>query len=237
MDFWKIVPFIGWMWRPQESHVYEARVEVRWNLRSRSHFGQCVWCPSGAKRSRQRRSRQAASSGYARMNSTSEKSDSDEGRLIGLFLSFAAMQNYTYSDDICVTLVTQERRMSLGFSESLLLLGAIAAVAAALSEAPRQRPERLRARRRRGDLARGADVVTVDAGSDIVEHSIELALILTLFSDGLVVERELLARHRGPAARALIIAMPVTMGLIALSASVIIQGCYAGCVVSRRRRS
>ena len=43
-------------------------------------------------------------------------------------------------------------------------------------------------------------------------------MILTLFSDGLVVERELLGKHWGPPARALIIAMPITMGLIALGA-------------------
>ena len=64
-------------------------------------------------------------------------------------------------------------------------------------------------------------MVSVDSGSDTVEHAIELALILTLFSDGLVVERELLGKHWGPPARALIIAMPVTMGLIALCASVL----------------
>jgi sodium/hydrogen antiporter len=62
------------------------------------------------------------------------------------------------------------------------------------------------------------DAVSVDSGSDTVRHAIELALILTLFSDGLFVERELLGRHWGPPARALVIAMPVTMALIALCA-------------------
>ena len=44
-----------------------------------------------------------------------------------------------------------------------------------------------------------------------MKHVVELALILTLFSDGLLVERELLGRHWGPAARALVLAMPVTL--------------------------
>ena len=47
-----------------------------------------------------------------------------------------------------------------------------------------------------------------DAG---VLELIELALILTLISDGLVVERELLGRHWGPPARALVFAMPITL--------------------------
>ena len=38
------------------------------------------------------------------------------------------------------------------------------------------------------------DAVSVDSGSDTVRHAIELALILTLFSDGLFVER----RHAHP---------------------------------------
>ena len=57
---------------------------------------------------------------------------------------------------------------------------------------------------------------------DITDHAIvelvELALILTLVSDGLVVERELLTVHFSPVARALVIAMPVTMCLLALIA-------------------
>ena len=47
---------------------------------------------------------------------------------------------------------------------------------------------------------------------------IELALILTLFADGLVVERELLRLHWGPPTRAIVVAMPVTLVLLALGA-------------------
>ena len=40
-------------------------------------------------------------------------------------------------------------------------------------------------------------MVSVDSRSDVVKHSIELALIMTLFSDGLLVERELLRAPLG----------------------------------------
>src|ERR687895_507090 len=44
----------------------------------------------------------------------------------------------------------------------------------------------------------------------------EAALILTLFSDGLFVEGELLRAHWGPPARALVVAMPLTLVFLAL---------------------
>src|SRR6185436_16129463 len=59
------------------------------------------------------------------------------------------------------------------------------------------------------------DVVSVDVGDEGIVELIELALILTLVSDGLLVDRELLARHWGPPARALVIAMPITLALLA----------------------
>jgi sodium/hydrogen antiporter len=112
--------------------------------------------------------------------------------------------------------------MSLDFSESLLVLGALVAAAAALSGLFRGSILNASVLAVAAGVGLAAvNVVSVDAGSDTVEHAIELALILTLFSDGLVVERELLGKHWGPPARALIIAMPVTMGLIALCANVI----------------
>ena len=55
-------------------------------------------------------------------------------------------------------------------------------------------------------------------GDKAIVELIELALITTLFSDGMFVERELLRRHWSPVARALVIAMPITMALLALAA-------------------
>jgi NhaP-type Na+/H+ or K+/H+ antiporter len=62
-----------------------------------------------------------------------------------------------------------------------------------------------------------ADVVDVDPTDGSIVELVELALILTLFSDGMFVERELLRRHWTPVARSLIIAMPITLLLIALA--------------------
>jgi NhaP-type Na+/H+ or K+/H+ antiporter len=109
--------------------------------------------------------------------------------------------------------------MSLDFSESLLVLGALVAAAAALSGLFRGSVLNASVLAVAAGIGMASlDAVSVDSGSDTVRHAIELALILTLFSDGLFVERELLGRHWGPPARALIIAMPVTMALIALCA-------------------
>ena len=62
------------------------------------------------------------------------------------------------------------------------------------------------------------DVVEIEPTDAGVVAIVELALIFTLFSDGMIVERELLVGHRGPTARALVIAMPVTAALIGLAA-------------------
>ena len=112
--------------------------------------------------------------------------------------------------------------MEIGFGEALLIVGTLLAVAAALS-----------------GLMRGTvlstSVLSVALGIALAElgvieiavtdpgvlELIELALILTLVSDGLVVDRELLGRHWGPAARALVIAMPITLCLLALGAKLL----------------
>ena len=52
----------------------------------------------------------------------------------------------------------------------------------------------------------------------IVVYIVELALVLTLFADGLVVEDQLLREHWTPAALALVVAMPLTLLLLALAA-------------------
>jgi NhaP-type Na+/H+ or K+/H+ antiporter len=112
--------------------------------------------------------------------------------------------------------------MSLDFSESLLVLGALVAAAAALSGLFRGSILNASVLAVAAGIGMATfDAVSVDSGSGTVRHAIELALILTLFSDGLFVERELLEKHWGPPARALIIAMPITMALIALCAKVL----------------
>ena len=65
------------------------------------------------------------------------------------------------------------------------------------------------------------DAIHVYAGDAAVVHLFELALIVTLLSDGLFVDREMLVVHWGPVARALVIAMPLTLVLLALAAKVL----------------
>ncbi len=63
-----------------------------------------------------------------------------------------------------------------------------------------------------------AGVVSVSQDSAALVGVVEIALILTLFSDGMEVERELLRSHWRPSLRALVIAMPITLVLLALGA-------------------
>ncbi len=72
-----------------------------------------------------------------------------------------------------------------------------------------------------GILLAELDVVSVEVGDAGLVELIELALILTLVSDGLLVDRELLGRHWGPPARALVIALPITLLLLALGAQLL----------------
>jgi sodium/hydrogen antiporter len=109
--------------------------------------------------------------------------------------------------------------MDLGFGEALLVFGGLLAVIAALSGL--MRGTVLSASVLSVALGIGlaaVDVVHVDATDQAIVELIELALILTLFSDGMFVERELLRRHWSPVARSLVIAMPITMALLALAA-------------------
>ncbi len=109
--------------------------------------------------------------------------------------------------------------MDIGFGEAVLLFGGLLAVVAALSGLIRGTvlsASVLSVAFGTGLAAVG--VVHVDATDQSIVELIELALIVTLFSDGMFVERELLRRHWSPVARALTIAMPITMVLLALAA-------------------
>ncbi len=72
-----------------------------------------------------------------------------------------------------------------------------------------------------GMLLDGLDVVQIGPRDESVVAIIELALVFTLFSDGLVVERELLVGNRASAARALVLAMPATIAIVAVSAKLL----------------
>jgi sodium/hydrogen antiporter len=109
--------------------------------------------------------------------------------------------------------------VEFGFAESLLILGLLLAVAAGLSGVMRGTVLSVSVLSVAvGGILGVADVVEVDAGDPDLMHLVELALILTLFADGLIVDRELLAMHWGPPARAIVFAMPLTLGALALIA-------------------
>ncbi len=112
--------------------------------------------------------------------------------------------------------------MDIGFGAALLIIGTLLAVTAALSGL--MRGTVLSASVLSvglGLLLAELDVISVDVSDEGVVELVELALILTLVSDGLVVERELLGRHWGPPARALVFAMPITLCLLALGAKLL----------------
>lgn len=109
--------------------------------------------------------------------------------------------------------------MELGFAEALLIFGALLFGAAGLSGWLQGTVLSISV------LSVGAGIVlselgviTVDPASKTVLYVIEIALVMTLFSDGLLVEGELLRDHWGPAALALVIAMPITLSLLAVAA-------------------
>lgn len=112
--------------------------------------------------------------------------------------------------------------MSPGFSESLTIVGALLLCVAAASGLTH-----------RSVLSTAVLAVTAGIGlaiAGVVELSpgahglvllVELVLLLTLFSDGLLVEAELLRRHWHPAARALVFAMPINAVLLAGAAKLL----------------
>jgi sodium/hydrogen antiporter len=109
--------------------------------------------------------------------------------------------------------------MDIGFGDAVLLFGGVLAVVAALSGVFRGTV--LSASVLSVALGIGlasAGVVDVEAGDESIVELIELALILTLFADGMFVERELLLRHWSPVARSLVIALPITIALLGLAA-------------------
>jgi sodium/hydrogen antiporter len=112
--------------------------------------------------------------------------------------------------------------MDVGFGEALLYSGVLLAAAAALSGLVRGTVLSISV------LSVGAGLILaetgaihVDGSDTAVVHLFLLALIVTLFSDGLFVERELLVMHWGPVVRALLIAMPLTLVLLALAAKLL----------------
>jgi NhaP-type Na+/H+ or K+/H+ antiporter len=115
--------------------------------------------------------------------------------------------------------------VDIGFGEAVLLFGGLLAVVAALSGLMRGTVLSASVLSvALGIVLAAAGVVDVEPTDRSIVELIELALILTLFSDGMFVERELLRRHWSPVARSLVIAMPITLALLALAAKALFPG-------------
>ena len=112
--------------------------------------------------------------------------------------------------------------MDVGFGEALLYSGALLAVAAALSGVMHGTVLSISVLSvAAGLILAEAGAIHVDGSDSAVVHLFLLALIVTLFSDGLFVERELLVLHWSPVVRALLIAMPLTLALLGLAAKLL----------------
>ena len=109
--------------------------------------------------------------------------------------------------------------MDIGFAEALLILGSILAVTAFLSGWFHGTVLSISVLSVAAGLAlAGAGVIDPDPHAEVVLFLVEIALLLTLFSDGLHAERELMRREWHAPARAIVIAMPITLVLLALGA-------------------
>jgi NhaP-type Na+/H+ or K+/H+ antiporter len=112
--------------------------------------------------------------------------------------------------------------MDVGFGTAMLFAGGLLAIAAALSGLMRGTVLSIAVFSvTAGLILAEVGAIHVYAGDAAVVHLFELALIVTLLSDGLFVDREMLVVHWGPVARALVIAMPLTLVLLALAAKLL----------------
>ena len=112
--------------------------------------------------------------------------------------------------------------MDIEFAEALLILGLLLGAVGALSGWFQRTVFSISVL----SVATGvglalAGAVDPSPSSEVVLIAVELALILTLFADGLLVERELLVTHWTPAARAIVLALPITLTLIAVAGKVL----------------
>jgi NhaP-type Na+/H+ or K+/H+ antiporter len=112
--------------------------------------------------------------------------------------------------------------MDVGFGTALLISGGLLALAAALSGLMRGTVLSISVLSvAAGLILAETGAIHVDGSDTAVVNLFLLALIVTLFSDGLFVERELLVLHWGPVVRALLIALPLTLGLLGLAAKLL----------------
>jgi sodium/hydrogen antiporter len=108
--------------------------------------------------------------------------------------------------------------MGVGFAEALAVVGGLLLASSALSGLTRRTILSTSVLAVGAGIALSlAGVISLSPGEHVLVLLVEVVLLLTLFSDGLLVEEELLRRHWGAAARALVIAMPLNATVLALT--------------------
>jgi NhaP-type Na+/H+ or K+/H+ antiporter len=118
--------------------------------------------------------------------------------------------------------------VGIDFAEAILLIGALLVVAAGLSGWLHGTVLSISVLAvAAGGVLSAVDVLTVEPGDTGLFEVVELALILTLFTDGLVAERELVQKQWRKPARALVVAMPITGVLLALAAKLLFDLAWA----------
>lgn len=112
--------------------------------------------------------------------------------------------------------------MTIGFPEALVVVGLLLVGGALMSGLVHRTVLSLTLLATgAGALAEATGVVSVDPGAHAIIVVVELVLLLTLFGDGLLVEREVLREHSRPALRALALAMPLNALLLAAMAKLL----------------
>ncbi len=112
--------------------------------------------------------------------------------------------------------------MEIGFEAALLALGLMLIAGATLSGLVHRTVLSLTVlATAAGVLLDVSGVLEVEPGSHAIIILVEVVLLVTLFSDGLLVEQGLLRRHWHPAARALVFAMPLNAALLACAAKLL----------------
>lgn len=112
--------------------------------------------------------------------------------------------------------------MRIGFEEALTLVGVLLIAGAMLSGLVHRTVLSLTVLAVvAGALASLTGVLGVDPDSEVIIVIVEVVLLLTLFADGLLVEREMLREQSRPALRALALAMPINAGLLACAAKLL----------------
>jgi len=129
--------------------------------------------------------------------------------------------------------------VDIGFAEALLIAGLLLAVGAGLSGWLHGTVLSISVLSVLAGIALAVtDVVHADPKATVVVLAVELALVLTLFSDGLFVEDELIGTLWSPVVRALALAMPLTLALLAVMAKLLfpelswMEACLLGAVLS-----